>query len=69
MVICWLKKMCMCICGYYKYHNELCYKAPVNGMFAFVLVDGNCKYCNELCYKAPWVVFFVFIGLVGYRCH
>ena len=22
----------MCICGYCKYHNELCYKAPVCGM-------------------------------------
>ena len=24
MVICWLKQMRMCICGYCKYHNELC---------------------------------------------
>jgi len=33
MVIFWLKKMCLSIFGCYcKYHNELCYKAPVNNM-------------------------------------
>jgi len=33
MFICWLKEMCMSICGCYcKYHNEFCYNALVNDM-------------------------------------
>jgi len=62
----------MCICGYWKYCNELCYKAPVCSMlswgFDFEQVF-HYKYCNELCYKAPWAVCFVFSSLVHYRCH
>jgi len=41
MVVYWLKRMCISICGcYFKYYNELCYKSTVNGMFVmFSAVD------------------------------
>ena len=43
-----------CMCEYYcKYHNEMCYKAPVRSMFVMFSIVGHCRYCNELYYKAP----------------
>ena len=41
-----------CICGcYYKYCNEMCYKAIVR-KFCFVFNRGHCKYFNALSYKS-----------------
>jgi len=34
----------MCICGYCKYHNHLCYEALVKGMFFIniMVINGSC---------------------------
>jgi len=49
MIICWLKQMCISICGCYcKYHNELCYKDPINGMivtFLAVVIVNTAMIC------------------------
>lgn len=57
---------------YFRYHNELCYKAPISCMVVMlacchVCHDSfslekviHCKYCIEIICKDPWVVCFGF---------
>lgn len=48
MLISGVKKMFMCRCGECKYHNDLCYKAPLNGIFVMFqeMVIVNAKTCS-----------------------
>jgi len=60
--------VCVCI-SYCKYCIELCYKAPISGIFVMFLAVCHCKYYNELCYKAPICSMVCFQWFSGHKCH